>query len=124
MSSNKTTTQDEINGAVALTQWLCVIGPTGAVVQSTGATVTAFGIAQDAADALAPVVIATSGPTKAVAAGAIAKGAQIAPAAAGQVATVAGASSNRVLGYALEAAAGAGSIFDIHLFDDKNRIEP
>ena len=124
MSQNKTRVIDEVNGAVALVQWQLVIGPTGGVLESTGVTNTAFGVAQDGADALAQVKIAIGGPTKAIAAGAIAKGAQLAPAAAGEVDTLAGAASNRVIGFAEEAAAGAGSIFDIFLFDDKDRIAP
>lgn len=119
MSQNKTRTIGEVAGAAAMTQYQAVQRPTGAVVIGTAGTQQCYGIIQDGVDALGDVKMATSGPTKAVAAAAITKGDQLAMAAAGALDV---ATTGDLVCAEAEETAAAGAFFDINLFPYKAHV--
>jgi hypothetical protein len=111
MSSNIQYVSSDTVGAGALNQFQMVKTP-GACVVTAADTDIAYGVIQvSAAATTADVRIVTFGETKALASGAITKGARICPDSTGRV--KAAVTGDLVCGYALEAAGANGDEISI-----------
>jgi hypothetical protein len=99
-------------GAAAVGQFILVKTP-AAVVVSAADTDVCYGITQESGAIGASISVGIHGPTRATGSAAIAKGAKLAPDAAGKVKTAQAA--DQVIGEALEACTADGHTFEIFL---------
>ena len=103
--------EDETVGAAALSQFACVKTAGALVVSAADTDIIRGFIQQDGAATEANVKIVSFGQTKAIASGAITKGARIAPDAAGKIKVA--AATDLACGYALSAAGANNDVIDI-----------